>query len=460
MIPKIIHQTWKTTDIPAEYKQWVNSWKKYNPDYQYRLWTDDDNRNLIKEYFPDHLHFYDSLPLKIHRIDVIRYFILFKYGGVYVDLDFECFKSITPLLDGHQLVLASEPKQHCENLYNNRPHLMCNAWMASSPDNPFWIAVIQEINKRANTINSVLELTGPILLDDVYNNVICSSLHKIHVAESDLIYPIYGNHVKNYDRIKKAYCAHQWKNSWTSQTIIPKQYDGFYFYPTFDSILNDIHTAKSLDDAYNFAISNNAIAFNTDNYVKSSIENLKPCWTDNSRGIYIKFDNTIILDNYNKLVDVDISSTDICKFIVKDIRHLSKIADENPWCIGFNGNGNLLFGNPIIIPKIGSIIYLKKNVIIPINIIEGFDFYPYRDSPFSDLYKSPIQLTKSLTNILLTNPLNYMILDNIKQLAEECRNNKDAVAFNLDGCVKKEIKPIEQFEKSAIYRHQGIFVKK
>ena len=51
MIPKLIHQTWKTSEIPSK---WVNTQKsllRNNPDYEYILWTDSDIHNFMKTKF-------------------------------------------------------------------------------------------------------------------------------------------------------------------------------------------------------------------------------------------------------------------------------------------------------------------------------------------------------------------------------------------------------------------------
>ena len=45
-IPKIIHQTWKNTNLPDNYKKWSNTWKTKNKDWKYMFWSDDDLRNL------------------------------------------------------------------------------------------------------------------------------------------------------------------------------------------------------------------------------------------------------------------------------------------------------------------------------------------------------------------------------------------------------------------------------
>lgn len=84
-IPRIVHQTYKTTQLPLVWKDTPNEWKKQN--ITYKFWTDQDNRNLIATEFPWFLETYDSYAAPISRADAARYFIVFKYGGLYADLD-------------------------------------------------------------------------------------------------------------------------------------------------------------------------------------------------------------------------------------------------------------------------------------------------------------------------------------------------------------------------------------
>ena len=60
------------------------------------LWTDEDNRELIARDFPSFLPLYDGYDVKIKRIDAVRYFYLYKYGGVYMDLDVMCLHPLPP----------------------------------------------------------------------------------------------------------------------------------------------------------------------------------------------------------------------------------------------------------------------------------------------------------------------------------------------------------------------------
>ena len=50
--PKIIHQTWKTEHIPKQWVSAVESCKGLNPDYEYRLWTDAQLADLVRNDYP------------------------------------------------------------------------------------------------------------------------------------------------------------------------------------------------------------------------------------------------------------------------------------------------------------------------------------------------------------------------------------------------------------------------
>ena len=87
MIPKIIHQTWVDNNIPDKWKISSMMWQKHHPDWQYILWTDKMIRDYIKLGYPQFLKRFDSYKYNIQRIDMIRYFILKDFGGIYCDLD-------------------------------------------------------------------------------------------------------------------------------------------------------------------------------------------------------------------------------------------------------------------------------------------------------------------------------------------------------------------------------------
>ncbi len=105
-IPRIIHQTWKTKDVPSPLDQLPQTWKEYLPNWEYILWTDEMNREFVCKHFPDFLEKYDTYPCNIQRADAIRYLLLKVYGGLYVDMDFECLENIEFLLEGSDFIVG------------------------------------------------------------------------------------------------------------------------------------------------------------------------------------------------------------------------------------------------------------------------------------------------------------------------------------------------------------------
>lgn len=172
-IPKIIHQVYENLSGPPEsWRKISESWRKKNPDWEYIFWTKPEMEDLVKE-FPDFEKTYFKFPFNVQRWDAIRYLILFKYGGLYVDMDYECLKNIDQLFDSSKCVLGLEPQEHAKKI--NAEYLPGNAFMASEPKHPFWLAVIDfmkniELNnyREENKVRYILETTGPFMINNVY----------------------------------------------------------------------------------------------------------------------------------------------------------------------------------------------------------------------------------------------------------------------------------------------------
>lgn len=65
--------------------------------YKYKMWDKQQSLNLIKNHYPKYLKVYNSFPLDIQRADFIRYAILDKFGGIYIDADVRPIKSLDAL---------------------------------------------------------------------------------------------------------------------------------------------------------------------------------------------------------------------------------------------------------------------------------------------------------------------------------------------------------------------------
>jgi mannosyltransferase OCH1-like enzyme len=163
MIPKIIHQT-----APADRSRWKDewitchaTWKKYFPESEFKhiMWHDEDLDNFIKNHFDWFYPIYSKYNLKIKKIDIARYFILYVYGGIYADMDYLCEKNFYDMLPQDKISISESPYK--ENEY------IQNALMISPPSNQFWFKVINKAIDRVDHPN-VLYSTGPQLLSDVY----------------------------------------------------------------------------------------------------------------------------------------------------------------------------------------------------------------------------------------------------------------------------------------------------
>lgn len=223
-IPKIIHQTWKTETLPHPFNILADTWKELHPDWEYKLWTDEMNRELIRGHYPEFLERYDGYPRNIQRVDAFRYFVLLKEGGIYIDVDFECTTNISPLIEGADCVIGKEPMLHCERF--GMDMILCNALMAAAPGNDFMKFVCGRLascpSTEVTTPIDVLNTTGPFILTDAYKGY--DRKDEVRLLESETIYPLTlfeKQHVFEdtitedmQQRIDKAYAVHYFWGGW------------------------------------------------------------------------------------------------------------------------------------------------------------------------------------------------------------------------------------------------------
>ena len=90
MIPKIIHQIWegRTEYLGDAYKLLGETWKEHHPDWKYEFWDESRIVDFIYDYYPEMIDIYFGYQYNVQRWHVIRYLILYKIGGLYVDLVF------------------------------------------------------------------------------------------------------------------------------------------------------------------------------------------------------------------------------------------------------------------------------------------------------------------------------------------------------------------------------------
>ena len=159
-IPKIIHQTWKTKEVPDHWKKSKDEWQRLHPDWLYILWTDEDIRNHIKDHHPDFLELHDNYEYNIQRADMIRYFILYDFGGVYSDLDLYPTENIEKYLTNSSDYFVYSANANC----------FTNALMISTGNSPIFLEIFKELKTplpwwAIGKHLKVMKSTGPLMLD-------------------------------------------------------------------------------------------------------------------------------------------------------------------------------------------------------------------------------------------------------------------------------------------------------
>lgn len=108
MIPKIIHYCWfGEKPLSPLAKKCIESWKKYCPDYEIKLWNES---NIDLESVPYMKEAYDR---KVWGFvpDVARLQIIYNEGGFYFDTDVELIKTLDELLQ-NKAVMGFEDEKY------------------------------------------------------------------------------------------------------------------------------------------------------------------------------------------------------------------------------------------------------------------------------------------------------------------------------------------------------------
>lgn len=111
MIPRIIHQTWRTRLIPVRCLWWRFRLRRMHAHWEYRFYTDAQCRRIIADRFPHLLGIYDAYLHPVQRADMFRVAAVFLHGGFYCDLDIRIHRPLDELC-AHACVLAEEKSQN------------------------------------------------------------------------------------------------------------------------------------------------------------------------------------------------------------------------------------------------------------------------------------------------------------------------------------------------------------
>lgn len=97
-IPKVIHYCWFSgTPLTPFAKQCIRSWKKVMPDYELRLWTEEDIKDIIQSVLFVR-QAYDAGKWAFVA-DYVRLYVLYTEGGIYLDSDVKVIRRFDEFLN-------------------------------------------------------------------------------------------------------------------------------------------------------------------------------------------------------------------------------------------------------------------------------------------------------------------------------------------------------------------------
>lgn len=222
MIPTIIHQTYiNETSLPSLFRQCQQQVRNLHPDWTYMFHSDAEIEEFMRSRFPEYKAVFDALPRKIMKIDMIRYFWMYEYGGVYADMDYYMVKPFDLL--NHDIVLPVNR----ENMYGV-PTCLGNCIFASIPKHPFWKTIIDTLFTIDRTkvldfsvdsnVDGHMWGTGPAFVYHMWKQWV--SKEGIYVPKRSLFHPP-TQQTDSYIRLLKekgeAYGVHKCSGVWRTQ---------------------------------------------------------------------------------------------------------------------------------------------------------------------------------------------------------------------------------------------------
>ncbi len=236
-IPKLIHVMWLGGKLPDEFEPYVNSWRKHHPNWTVLFWTDNTaNYERGSELFTtfdglekrlqstrggetfvvdatnmkfDNREFYDAAINYGEKSDILKWEIVYRFGGVYVDTDFECLQSLDQYNHTFDLYTGMQP------LDTNMVQLGA-ALYGAIPNHPVLKACVEMI-KHNQAIKQIVVKTGPIHFTKVFAYFAGKTGLRDVALPAGYFYPCgyeQRGTPKNEWCKKESSAVHHWAGSW------------------------------------------------------------------------------------------------------------------------------------------------------------------------------------------------------------------------------------------------------
>lgn len=223
MIPKVVYQSWYTREFHPIVQAKLDAMKRLNPDYRFVLYTDEEMDEFVNKEFPGEIaECYNRLNIVVAKVDFWRYLILYKYGGIYLDIDSEILRPFSEWVEEtDQAILSAE-----QNDYK-----FVQWCLLFSKGHPILQKTIETVvkNIQENRFpNDICKMTGPCpfsegvlythyrLFGEILNHKSITSTSDVTYRDEDVSYRIKGIDYAPYVSFKYEECFYLYiqKNHW------------------------------------------------------------------------------------------------------------------------------------------------------------------------------------------------------------------------------------------------------
>lgn len=209
IIPKIIHQVWLGSPFPEKYTFFQSTWIKSHPEWRYILWTDE----MVEKFGLKNKDLYNKAKNFGEKSDVVRYEVLDRFGGLYIDTDFECIKSFD--------ILHHVCDFYTSIGYGPDPVILCGL-IGSVPGHPILRACINNMKRNENEKDSFIDILNR---SSIFHFTRCFLKN---FTKSSIVFPVTffyplpdcarGNYSKNFIK-DESFAVHHWHLSWNNGKI-------------------------------------------------------------------------------------------------------------------------------------------------------------------------------------------------------------------------------------------------
>ena len=231
-IPKIMHFVWLGSPFPDAFREYVLSWAKIHEGHGWKIkiWTDED----LKDFKLINQVLYDETDSYGVKSDLLKWEIVYRYGGVYLDVDFEGYKLLDELHYTYDFYTAIQP-------LDTQYLQLGAAAFAARPGHPILKHCIDTIKDDWNKKGAPAK-SGPIHFTRSFFATAGKTPGSIDIAFPALYFYPLGCTEKTLHKdewlAQGAWGVHMWAKSWMPASYRPHE---------FKKLFND-HLVKTWND--------------------------------------------------------------------------------------------------------------------------------------------------------------------------------------------------------------------